>query len=154
MPYETLFTVANALAALCWLPLLLAPRSGFTKRYTSTPLAPMAFAVVYAALVGVMLTADGDGGMDSLASLRRGFESDAVLLLAWVHYLSFDMMVGFWMSRDSRRLELSPWLVLPCLVFTLMLGPVGLLLYTALRFASRGTLRFGDDGDASAASSS
>ncbi len=147
MDYELLYSSANATAALCWLPLVFAPRSRFTERYTATPAAPLAFAVVYAALTVLMLAGDGDGGMDSLASLRRGFAQDPVLLLAWVHYLSFDMMVGFWELRDSRRLGLNPWLVAPCLVFTFMLGPIGLLLYCGLRLASRGSLRFDVEAD-------
>lgn len=146
MNYELLYSLANATAAVCWLPLVFAPRSAFTSRYTATPIAPLVFALVYAALTVRMLTGDGDGGMGSLAMLRRGFEQDPVLLLAWVHYLSFDMMVGFWELRDSRRLGLNPWLVAPCLVFTFLLGPVGLLLYCGLRLATRGSLSFDVDG--------
>lgn len=142
MNYELLYTLANGLAVLCWLPLFLAPRSAFTARWTASPAVPLVFALAYAALVPVMLTSEGAGGMESLEALRRGFSHDAVLLLAWVHYLCFDMVVGFWELRDSRRLGLSPFLVLPCLVFTLMLGPVGLLMYCGLRLATRGSLRF------------
>ena len=142
MDYELLYTLANGAAGACWLPLLLAPRSRFTERWTASPLPPLVFAVVYAVLVVVMVTGPGEGSMASLASLRRGFERDPVLLLAWVHYLCFDMMVGFWEVRDSRRLGLSPWLVAPCLLLTFLLGPLGLLLYLGLRLASRGSLRF------------
>lgn len=142
MPYETLFTLANGLAALCWVPLVFAPRSAFTRRYASTPLAPLGFALVYVVLVGVMLATPGEGGMDSLASLRKGFARDPVLLLAWVHYLSFDLMVGLWEVRDSERLGLSPWLVAPCLVGTFMLGPLGFAAYMALRWGLRRTVRF------------
>ena len=142
MSYEALFSIANGLALLCWLPLVLAPRSRFTMAYTAAPIAPLAFALLYVVLVGVMLASPAAGGMDSLASLREGFARDPVLLLAWVHYLSFDMMVGFWEVRDSARLGLSPWLVAPCLVLTFMLGPLGLVLYLLLRAVSRGTLRF------------
>lgn len=142
MDYELAYTACNATAGLCWLPLFLAPRAALTERWTATPLPPMAFGLVYAVLAVVMFTAGGDGSMDSLASLRRGFEVDPVLLLAWVHYLSFDMMVGFWMVRDARRLGLNAWVLRPCLIFTFMLGPIGLLLYAGLRLAQRGTLRF------------
>lgn len=142
MSWELAYTVANAVALLAWAPLLLAPRSRLTRAYTATPLVPAGFALVYAVLVAVMLTGDGEGSMASLAALRSGFASDPVLLLAWVHYLCFDLLIGFWEVRDSTRLGLSPWAVAPCLVCTLMLGPVGLLLYLALRLARRGSLRF------------
>lgn len=142
MPYELLFTTANALAAVCWLPLVVAPRSAFTARYTATPVAPLAFAVVYVVLVGVMLANPGEGGMGSLAELRQGFARDPVLLLAWVHYLAFDLMVGIWTLRDSVRLDLPRWAVAPCLVATFLLGPLGFTLYLGLRLALRGTLHF------------
>lgn len=139
MSYETLFTLANAVAGLCWLPLIVAPHTRFTQRISATPAAPLVFALAYVALVGVMVATPGEGGMDSLASLRAGFARDSVLLLGWVHYLCFDMLVGFWEVRDSHRLGLSPWLVAPCLLFTFLLGPTGLVLYLGLRWATRRT---------------
>jgi len=142
MSYELLFTLANGLAALCWLPLVFAPRSAFTRAYTAALIAPLGFALAYVGLVVVMLATPGEGGMDSLASLRQGFSRDPVLLLAWVHYLSFDMWVGFWEVRDAERLGLSPWLVAPCVVFTFVLGPLGLSSYLLLRGLCRKTLRF------------
>jgi hypothetical protein len=142
MGWELAYTACNVTAGLCWLPLFLAPRSALTRRWTATPLGPLLFAVAYAGLAVLMVTGDGDGGMDSLGSLRRGFGSDPVLLLAWVHYLSFDMAVGFWEVRDSARLGLNPWLVRVCLVFTFMLGPIGPLLYMGLRVACGHGLRF------------
>lgn len=48
---------------------------------------------------------------------------------------NFDLFVGAWEVRDAERLEIAHLWVLPCLFFTLMLGPVGLLLYFCLRFA-------------------
>jgi hypothetical protein len=142
MDWELIYTACNGTAALCWLPLVLAPRASGTRRWTATPLPPMAFALVYAALAVGMVTGDGDGSIASLAALRRGFASDPMLLLAWVHYLSFDMLVGFWMARDSARLALSPWAVRACLVATFMLGPVGLLMYASVRMVHGHGLRF------------
>ena len=72
MDWELAYNVCNATAALCWLPLFLAPRAGLTRRWTATPAGPLLFALVYAGLTGLMLTGDGDGGLDSLESLRRG----------------------------------------------------------------------------------
>jgi hypothetical protein len=142
MDWELAYTVCNATAAVCWMPLVLALRAPFTRQWTATPLPPMAFALVYTALAVRMIAGDGGGSMDSLADLRRGFASDPVLLLAWVHYLSFDMLVGFWIARDSTRLRLNTWVVRICLIFTFMLGPVGLLMYAGLRLASGRGLRF------------
>ena len=70
----------------------------------------------------------------SLAGLRLSFERDSVLLLAWVHYLCFDMVVGMWVLRDAKRLAIGSWWVGPCLLFTLLLGPIGFGAYALLRW--------------------
>ena len=43
------------------------------------------------------------------------------------------MAVGAWESRDAQRRGVPHLLLLPCLVATFMLGPLGLLLYAAVR---------------------
>lgn len=141
MTWETAYTLANSLALVAWLPLFFAPRAAVTQRYAATPAAPLVFAVLYTALVPVMVLGDGGGGMESLEALRPGFDRDPVLLLAWTHYLCFDLFVGQWAVRDSARLGLNPWLVAPCLVLIFLLGPLGLLLYLGLRAASGEGLR-------------
>ncbi len=54
-----------------------------------------------------------------------------------MHYLAFDMFVGAWIVRDAIALRVSSLLVVPVLLATLMFGPVGLLLYIALRFLTK-----------------
>ena len=58
-----------------------------------------------------------------------------MLLAGWLHYLAFDLFVGSWEVRDSRRVGVHHLLVIPCLFLTLMMGPVGLLAYLVLRLA-------------------
>lgn len=65
-----------------------------------------------------------------LAALLGAPEAAAV---AWIHFLAFDLFVGRWIYLDSRTREVSAWLASPCLFFTLMLGPLGFLLYLAAR---------------------
>jgi hypothetical protein len=63
------------------------------------------------------------------------FASDALLLAGWIHYLAFDLFIGAWEVRTARAEGIPHLLVLPCLVLTFLLGPVGLLLFLALRLA-------------------
>lgn len=78
-----------------------------------------------------------DGGFGALADVAGLFESPYLLLAGWVHFLAFDLFVGAWEVRDARRIGIAHLLVMPCLVLTFMLGPVGLLLYLGLRVAWR-----------------
>ena len=73
--------------------------------------------------------------MESLAALSLLFQNPTALLAGWIHYIAFDLFVGAWQVRDAKRLGINHWLVVPCLIATLMAGPIGLLLYSCLRFA-------------------
>jgi hypothetical protein len=77
------------------------------------------------------------GGFSSLSGVMTLFTSPHFALVGWVHYLAFDLFIGAWEVRDARRRLISHWFVVPCLVLTLMLGPVGLLAYLGLRFVLR-----------------
>jgi hypothetical protein len=80
------------------------------------------------------------GGFGSLSAVAMLFSNHWLLLAGWVHYLAFDLFVGSWEVRDSQRLGISHWLVIPCLILTFLFGPVGLLVYFVLRLAMRRSL--------------
>ena len=46
-----------------------------------------------------------------------------------MHYLAFDLFIGSWEVRDARRHGVPHVLVIPCLLMTFLLGPIGLLAY-------------------------
>lgn len=142
---ETAYLLANLSVAPVWLLMILAPNARLTERLVATPLVPALYAVLYVGLLVATTATGGDGDMGSMAGLRVAFERDGVLLLAWVHYLCFDMVVGMWEVRDAKRLGLSWWAVGPCLLFTLMFGPFGFLGYCALRYARAGDATWGDE---------
>jgi uncharacterized membrane protein YraQ (UPF0718 family) len=66
------------------------------------------------------------------------FQSPTAVLGGWIHYLVFDLFIGAWIVRDAKRLDINHWLTLPMLLATLMVGPVGLMLYLLLRLAMKG----------------
>jgi hypothetical protein len=68
------------------------------------------------------------------------------VVAGWIHYLIFDLFVGAWEARDARRRGVPHLLLVPCLLFTLMIGPVGLLLYVVVRFFSKRLLEFDEAG--------
>ena len=61
------------------------------------------------------------------------FTNPALVTAGWVHYLAFDLMTGIWIKRNSLKYGIPHLLVIPCLLLTFMLGPVGLLLYLLIR---------------------
>ena len=137
MNIDTLFTVCNFLPMPLWLLLAVAPRWKGTQYIVHSFAIPMALAVVYLILMVTAFGGSDGGGFGSLAGIRSLFEADEALLAGWIHYLVFDLFVGAWEVRDAQRLRIPHLLVIPCLVLTLMAGPVGLLLYFILRWTMR-----------------
>ena len=137
MDLEQIFSLCSGLAMLGWLGLALAPRLEFTRDTMPSLIIPIILGVTYAYLMfSFSGAASDDGGFGSLAQVKALFGVDALLLAGWIHYLAFDLFVGAWIVRDAQEEWISHWLVLPCLFFTLMAGPFGLLLYLALRAAN------------------
>lgn len=126
-----LFDVVQWIALPGWLLLALLPRWRFTPLVTACVL-PSLLAVVYAVLLFSNI-GSAEGNFNSLAGVKSLFTVDELLLAGWIHYLAFDLFVGSWEVRDAQRNGIRHWWVLPCLFLTLMLGPVGLLLYWILR---------------------
>ena len=74
------------------------------------------------------------GNFKSLKGVIHLFKSPRVVLAGWIHYLAFDLMVGIYILNDASHYGISHWLLIPCLLLTLMFGPAGLLLYFSVRF--------------------
>lgn len=132
---DLLFKIASNVTVLGWLLLILAPRWRGTHAVVLSGALPLLLAATYVAVIGYQTVAHpapgaGFGSLEQVAAL---FRQPWALTAGWVHYLCFDMAVGIWESRDAQRRGVPHLLLLPCLVATFMLGPLGLLLYSALR---------------------
>ena len=136
MTAEQLFSILNSMAVAAWLPLVFLPRVRWSA--TVVPMVmPVLLAIIYLALLIVTLPWS-EGGFSSLAGVRTLFDHPWVLLAGWTHYLAFDLFIGGWEVRDAQRRGIPHLLVIPALVLTFLFGPVGLLLYLAIRsFAAR-----------------
>lgn len=140
MSLEPIFTFVNILVLPFWLLLMLAPGSRLTARLAHGPFIPLVLGVVYSiGLAAVMFFHQGKagGGFGSLAALSLAFSAPATALVGWIHYLIFDLFVGAWQTRDAQRLGMPHAVRIPCLFFTLMAGPFGLLLYLIARLTLR-----------------
>jgi Domain of unknown function (DUF4281) len=140
MSYELLFSIANAAVIPAWVLLIMAPKGRWTGYIAHSYLYPVLLGLFYLYLL--VTTWGGEGGMDSIAAVQKGFSRDGVLLLGWVHYLVFDLFIGAWIVRDAQRNGILHMLIVPSLALTLLLGPVGLLIYLTIRWLHLRTFRF------------
>ena len=132
---ERLFSMAGMVVLPCWVMLAVAPRWRWSQRL-ATFVAPLLIAGLYVWLLAGHAAPKG-GGFNSLAQVMVLFSSPYAVLAGWVHYLAFDLFTGAWEARDAARLNLSRWVVLPCLVLTFLFGPLGLAMYLLVKLGMR-----------------
>ncbi|MEU3207418.1 ABA4-like family protein [Streptomyces cyaneofuscatus] len=142
----TLFEITFYLAAPFWLLMIFAPTWSVTTRIASSPLTVLPLLAVYTALAVQVFpelwTAVSTPDIDTFRELAALAEGAGAL---WAQVIAWDLLVGQWMFLQSRKLGLSPWLMGPLLVFTILLSPFGLLLFLALRAVRQGAGRRGAD---------
>ncbi|MBX3480382.1 MAG: DUF4281 domain-containing protein [Caulobacter sp.] len=130
---------ANGIAMAFWLVMILArfikPMRGWADPLCGF-IAPGLFAACYLLLLAVNI-GGASGDMGTLAGVQTLFSQPNMLLIAWLHYLAFDLFVGGWISRTGDAEGVSPWLLTPILLLTLFFGPVGFVLFLLLRFVRR-----------------
>jgi hypothetical protein len=137
MKAEQIFTIANSIALIAWLLIAILPRWKVTRAVVLSGGVPLLLSAGYTMLV-VLFFGQAEGGFDSLPNVMKLFTNEWAVLAGWIHYLAFDLFIGSWEVRDAETKGISHFLVIPCLVFTFLLGPVGLLGYCILRrFASK-----------------
>ena len=104
------------------------------KELLPSVIIPVLLGVTYAYLIlSFRREAPAEGGFGAIAEVKALFSFDALLLAGWIHYLAFDLFIGAWIVRDSKSHDIRHLLVVPCLLFTLMAGPFGLLIYLLLK---------------------
>ena len=135
MKNETGFLLVNLAVLPGWALLLLAPKWKWTQRIAMFT-TPMLLAVAYIAV----FIANFEGlhfTFKSFDAVVYLFHTPGMVLAGWIHFLAFDLFAGAWMVRDARRLRILHLAVIPCLLLTFLMGPVGLLIYLILRTGLR-----------------
>lgn len=142
MDIQLIFRLLNFGILLPWILLIFLPKWKGTQWMVKRRLPAFILAVVYLVLLLEHLwTAPLGSGVDfmSLESIKNAFMQDKVMLIGWIHYLAFDLFVGMWELKNAQENQLPHYWLAPCLFFTMMYGPVGLVLYWVFRqcFASK-----------------
>jgi hypothetical protein len=138
--WDTVFGAANLLAMLGWIVLVLLPRKPALLAavlYLGVGLLCLIYAV---SLIGILTgtidpagPADAGANFFTIEGVRTIFASNGGVTIGWVHYLAFDLFVGVWIARDADAKGFSRLAQAPILLATYLAGPVGLLVWLAMR---------------------
>ena len=131
---ESLFFSLFSLAAgLNWLLLILFPKNNSVRQLTVYGTVGV-LSLCYLTLMWQSKFLFIKEGMSSLAAFRKVLGVDTLLLAGWIHYLAFDLLIGLYINQSSQNRGISRWFVIPCLMATFLVGPVGFLCFLILRF--------------------
>lgn len=138
MTPDFIFQISNTIALIGWLLLLL-----LSPFWPDTDKLILGFIIILFALVYTWIMIEHFDPQDvqkfsSLDGIMSLFTNKASVTAGWVHYLAFDLLAGMWIKKNSEKFGIHHLLVVPCLLFTFMFGPVGLLLYFVIRLLKTG----------------
>lgn len=131
---NTVFSLSNLLVMPFWALMIVLPRWRWTERIIGSPLIVLPPALLYAALVVPRIRSlFGQLANPSLEGVAALLGTPEGATIGWVHFLAFDLFVGRWAYLNSRERQISAWLMAPVLFSILMFGPLGFVIYLAVR---------------------
>ena len=133
MSPDSIFQTCSAIAMAGWIVLLIISPfwSGFDKFLIGVIIT--LFAIVYAWLIFQVFTPGDFEKFGSLNGVMELFTDETAVTAGWVHYLAFDLLTGIWIKKNGQKYNIHHLILVPCLLLTFMLGPIGLLLYLLVR---------------------
>jgi hypothetical protein len=134
MPQETIFSIANSFALISWIVLLIFPFRPITIKLL-LGISVALLCAVYAFLVFQALAPTDFEKFSTLEGVSSLMSVPGAALVGWIHYLAFDLMTGLFIAHNAAKHGIKHAFIIPCLLLTFMLGPVGLLLYLIIRWA-------------------
>tara|TARA_B100001123_G_C15269217_1_gene1009632 strand:+ start:136 stop:609 length:474 start_codon:yes stop_codon:yes gene_type:complete len=132
-----------------WLMLIIIPNLGITRFLINSIILPLilAIAYVYVLYQTIMLKEpllDLFKIYTSLDNLYALLSTETFLLIFWIHFVTLNLFVGSWMSRDAIKFNIKRSVVLIPLILVYFAGPVGIVLYWILRIFYAKKLGFHD----------
>ena len=133
MSPDSVFQTCSTIAMVGWIVLLIISPfwSSFDKFLIGIIIT--LFAIVYAWLIFQVFTPGDFEKFSSLNGVMELFTDKTAVTAGWVHYLAFDLLTGIWIKKNALKYNIHHLILIPCLLLTFMLGPIGLLLYLLVR---------------------
>lgn len=139
---DTLFLLTFIVPAPFWFFLIFLPNRPITRRLFATSYSHLGFLALGAlylfVIVGATVSVASAGGISlsnftTLPGLTALLTSPAMVLAFWLHITTMDLAGAFYIYRAGQDLHMGSWALGLILFFTLLLGPVGMLMFAIYR---------------------
>jgi len=134
MTPELVFNMSSAFALVGWVVLVFLPWWPAAVEGVARTLVPGLLSIAYAAIILPFMFGNGFGSLASFDGVVSLLGQPWLFVGGWLHYLAFDLLVGTWQVTTARSEGIPHYAVVPCLLLTFILGPVGFLLFLAVRW--------------------
>ena len=131
MGVDEMFRIVNTMVLPGWLILVFFP--GKDWRSPVIYAVVLLMALIYGYYVVTGLSSFDPSAFSTLQGVKQLFTQDQAILAGWIHYLAFDLLIGNWIVNQSVRHAIKHYLVIPCLFFCFMFGPLGYLLFMLIK---------------------
>ena len=132
-----------------WLMLIFIPNSKITQIFVNSVILPLILSAAYVYVIYQSVLLD-EPIFDifklylSLDNLYTAFATESFLLVFWLHFLTLNLFLASWVSRDGVKHNISRNLVFFPLILIYFAGPLGLVLYWLIRIFYAKKLGFHD----------
>jgi hypothetical protein len=140
--YETLFKIGGYVV-VPWALMIFLPTWRGTRWLVRSGIVPALVALLYVIGIISLINQNGIGFLQEFGTadgVARLMAQRDIALVAWIHFLAFDQLVGIFIYRDNMHHRYVPISLQSLILFlTFMLGPLGFLSYYLIRWARAGS---------------
>jgi hypothetical protein len=138
LTFDNIYLWTNFGVIPFWIMLIAIPKSRISRILINSVILPLIFGALYIYVIYLAIL-QKDPFLDifklylSMEYLYTVFSSESLLLIFWLHFLTLNLFLGSWVSRNSVYYNMPRSLVAIPLVLIYFSGPVGLVLYWFIR---------------------
>ena len=149
LTFENIYLWTNFGILPFWIMLIIIPNSKVTQILINSVILPLILSLTYVYVIYQTMLLD-ETLFDifklylSLDNLYTVFATESFLLVFWLHFLTLNLFLGSWVSRDGVKHNMSRGLVSFPLILIYFTGPLGLVLYWVIRIFYAKKLGFHD----------
>ena len=128
--YDTIFQLSTLLVAPFWGLMIFAPKWRWTQKIIGSPWIAAPPALIFAALTLPTLPDLLPKLLQPNLGIIMGmFSTPQSMTAVWMYFLAFDLFIGRWIYLETRRRNRNVAWSGILLLFTLLVGPLGYLVY-------------------------
>lgn len=134
MSANNFFTVSCIIALFGWITLIfLSPRWTKWDKFVVC-IVVVLLSLVYSYLNFTNFSMEDLKRFGSLSGISEIYQNNNLLMAGWAHFLAFDLLVACWIKGNSVKHGINHWVIVPSIILTCMLGPLGFLSYIVIRW--------------------